>query len=113
MGKKKPAHRGRIQAQGGGLEKSCSWSQETPLTKTEAIELVDKLENSLTNSELEVRQEAFQQAREYISRAKRIGGVDAPVSKTFPNRSKIRSDIRVDIEVITGKAFIPDTNNKE
>lgn len=111
MGKKTPTHRGRIQAQGGGVEKSCSWAQVTPLTKTEGEKLVDNLESSLTDPEMEVRQEAFQQARDYINRAARAGGVDAQVSKTFPNVSKIRSDIRVDIEVIKGKAFVPDPDN--
>lgn len=27
MGKNTPTHRGRVQAQGGGVEKSCSWAQ--------------------------------------------------------------------------------------
>jgi hypothetical protein len=103
------AHRGRVQAQGGGVEKSCPWAQKTPLTRDEGQQKVDTLEGGLTSKEKEGREEAFRQVRDYIDRVARAGGVDAPVSKTFPNRSRERSNIRLDIEVITGRAFVPDS----
>lgn len=106
--KKKITHRGRIQAQGGGVEKSCAWAQESPLTRAEGQQKIDTLEESLTLTEKEVRKEALQQAKDYIERAAKAGGVNAPVSKTFPNRLKEGSDVRVDIEVITGQAFVPE-----
>ncbi len=43
-------HRGRIQAQGGGIEESVSWCQnDTPPTKTEGLEMIDILENRLNH----------------------------------------------------------------
>ena len=33
-------HRGRIQAQGGGLEKSESWSQDKPLSAKQGLSLL-------------------------------------------------------------------------
>ncbi|MGK0366830.1 MAG: hypothetical protein ACI85O_003907 [Saprospiraceae bacterium] len=36
-------HRGRVQAQGGGLEKSESWSQDEPLSKEDGLSLLEKL----------------------------------------------------------------------
>ncbi len=107
--KGKATHRGRIQAQGGEVEKSCAWAQAIALTRSEGQQKVDTLEESLTLIERDSRKEGFQQVRDYINRAAKAGGVNAPVSKTFPNRSKGRSDVRVDIEVITGKAFVPDS----
>jgi hypothetical protein len=43
-------HRGRIQAQGGGLEASESWSSSTPPTKQEGLDLIDKLECNIIKS---------------------------------------------------------------
>jgi hypothetical protein len=33
-------HRGRIQAQGNGVEKSENWSQDNPLTSVDGLELL-------------------------------------------------------------------------
>ncbi|HLP90325.1 MAG TPA: hypothetical protein VK184_17285 [Nostocaceae cyanobacterium] len=52
------------------------------------------------------------QRQQYINRAAKAGGVDAQVSKTFSNRSKEENDVFVDIEVIKGKAFVPDSTTK-
>ncbi|MBK7874125.1 MAG: hypothetical protein IPJ74_27490 [Saprospiraceae bacterium] len=43
-------HRGRIQAQGNGTEKSVSWSQDEPLTKAKGLSLLDDLEKQLTET---------------------------------------------------------------
>ncbi|MBE9142245.1 hypothetical protein [Planktothrix mougeotii] len=105
------SHRGRIQAQGGKVEKSCNWDQATPLTAKKGRELVQKLKNQLTPSQLREREESFKKVDKYITRAANAGGVDAPVSKSFLNFPKTDSKIRVDIEVITGKAFVPDPDD--
>jgi hypothetical protein len=68
--------------------------------------MLDELAAQLTPSELEARQEAFEQAREFVSRAAQAGGV-GPVKKSFP-RKPVRGGIRVDIEVQKGIAFVPD-----
>ena len=97
-------HRGRIQAQGGGIEQSVAWMQEIPPTREEGLNMIDSLENQLTPSEAKIRTKAFEKARTFVHQAGKNGGVDAQISKTF--RVKGTKDIRVDIEVITGSAFI-------
>ncbi|MEL6972046.1 MAG: hypothetical protein AAFZ63_00820 [Bacteroidota bacterium] len=59
-------HRGRIQAQGDGLEKSESWAQDDPLTKEEGLSLLKRLWNSLTKKEKEVREKPYKDATQYI-----------------------------------------------
>jgi hypothetical protein len=97
-------HRGRIQAQGGGVEESESWAQDTPPTVEEALEFLENLKNKLTKTEYEKRKTEFEKAEKFIKQAGENGGVNAKVSKTF--KVKDTKDLRVDIEVISGKAFI-------
>ena len=99
---KKKAHRGRIQAQGGGLEASESWHQEEPLTKQKGLSLLQRLKNRLSPKDQELRIKQFEDAERFIKGVD--GGVDAPIRRTFQNY-KTR-DIRVDIEVWSGRAFI-------
>jgi len=42
MADKQP-HRGRLQAQGDGLESSECWNQEEPLTKEKGLSLLERL----------------------------------------------------------------------
>ena len=100
MEKKK--HRGRFQAQGGGIEKSESWSQDDPLTKKEARRLLDRLKEKLSEEERERRKKPFDAAERFIEGAK--GGVRAPEHRSFRNRQT--RDVRVDIEVWSGIAFL-------
>jgi hypothetical protein len=95
-------HRGRIQAQGGGLEESEPWSQDTPLTKAEGLTLLSRLKNKLAKSDLEKREKAFEKAERYISNAH---GIDAVKKKSF-YASKKNKSIRVDVEVLGGQAFV-------
>ena len=98
---KKKRHRGRIQAQGGGLEESESWSQEEPLTKEEGLGLLDRLWKKLGPEDQELRKKPFEDAERFIKNVE--GGVDAPIRKTF--RNKKTKDVRVDIDVWSGTAF--------
>jgi uncharacterized protein with von Willebrand factor type A (vWA) domain len=103
-------HRGRIQAQGGGLEKSEPWARPTPPTEGEMLEMCDRLEMRLTPREREDRERPFADLRQYIRRAARSGGVSAPFApRSFPKRGS--KDIRVDLEVITGMACVPDDSS--
>jgi hypothetical protein len=97
--------RGRIQAQGGGVEKSVSWNQSRPPTVTEGLAMVDELERKLTSAERKARATELGKARDFIRRGGAAGGADAPVSKTF--LAKGTKDVRVDVEVKTGTAFVP------
>lgn len=108
---KKPANRGRVQAQGGGIEESVSWAQENPPTGDEGHGNLEQLHGMLTPAEQEYREEGFAQAHMFVTQAESQGGVDASmgmISKTFPRKPR-RDHRRVDIEVHTGKAFVPVT----
>jgi len=101
----KPLHRGRFQTQGGGVQKSVAWAQETAPTITDAHGMLDQLAAKLTPAELKDRELLIQQAHAFVDNAGRCGGVDAPVMKSWLKRR----DIRIDLEVRVGRAFVPDT----
>ncbi|MFN7119279.1 MAG: hypothetical protein ACK4TA_20940 [Saprospiraceae bacterium] len=94
-------HRGRIQAQGGGTEKSVSWAQDEPLTKADGLQLLSDLKEQLTEKELKLREKQLKDAERYINNA---NGIDAVKSKTFLNMKE--KDIRIDIEINGGTAFV-------
>ncbi|WP_298739893.1 DUF6531 domain-containing protein [uncultured Chitinophaga sp.] len=100
------ACRGRVQAQGKSLEESVPWARDTPPTVSEGLAMLDELENKLSNAERKLRAQAFAKARKFVTDAGKAGGVDAPVSRTFMVKGTKHE--RVDIEVKTGKAFVPD-----
>jgi hypothetical protein len=100
-------HRGRIQAQGGGLEKSVAWSQATPPTVTKGLAMINELISQLSSAEYRIRANAFEDARKFVIRTADNNGVDSLIKKSF--RVKGTQDIRVDIEIIKGKAFIADS----
>lgn len=106
QGAEEPAHRGRVQAQGGGIEKSEPWAQGTPPTESETLARCDRLENQLTTRERKDREQPLTELRRYIRAAARRNGVSAPVHKSFLKRGS--KDIRVDLEVIKGMACVPD-----
>jgi hypothetical protein len=100
-----PANRGRIQAQGGGVEESVSWASDIPPTADEGLGMLEQLKDKLTPRQLNERSGPLAKAAQLIQRARSIGGVDAPVKQSF--YSEKGSDVRIDVEVITGKAFTP------
>ncbi len=106
-----PPHRGRVQAQGSGTEKSEAWAQKKPPGESEMLRKCDSLEAQLTPSEATDRAEPLQRLRNYITAAARCGGVDAPHIKSFRKRGS--KDIRVDLEVIKGKACVPNDADGE
>ena len=108
---KESLHRGRVQAQGGGTEKSEPWAQNIPPGESEMLRKCDSLNGQLTPSEARDRAEPLQHLRTFIGKAARRGGVSAPLKKSF---LKIGSrDIRVDLEVIKGMACVPDNAGGE
>lgn len=98
------AHRGRIQAQGAKLEESVAWNQDTPLTAADAKQKLQELKGKLNKKDLAAREDAFKKADKFIDNAAKCGGADAHISQTF--MVKDTKHERVDIEVITGKAFV-------
>lgn len=99
----KKEHRGRIQAQGGGLEESESWNQDEPLTKKDGLRMLRKLKEKLPPKEVEKRKKAFQSAERFIKNTK--GGLDARKGRSFYDDKK-NKHVRVDIEILGGKAFV-------
>jgi len=99
-----PGNRGRIQAQGGGVEESESWAAENPPTWQAGLNMLHDLKKKLHKSERKNREELFEKAEGYIRAAGKKGGMDAPVTKSF--KKKNSKDVRVDIEVILGVAFV-------
>lgn len=102
-------NRGRIQAQGGGLEASVPWNTSSPPTVNDGLTMLNQLKQQLTPAQLLAREQAFSEAETYIIRVGQAGGVQATVSKSFPGvKPKGKgSDIRVDVEVRAGTAFVP------
>jgi hypothetical protein len=99
-------HRGRIQAQGAGVEKSVSWNRQTPPSESEMMAMVQQLEAKLTPSELRARERAFIDLREYIRRAVMKDGTGIIRSKRFPFDAV--GGIRLDLEVLKGTAAVAD-----
>lgn len=56
-------HRGRVQAQGGDLEGSESWSQGDPLTKSSGLNLLEKLWSEISKRDQNARKKQFESAR--------------------------------------------------
>jgi hypothetical protein len=101
-------HRGRWQAQGGGLQESEPWNQPMPLTLTQGLYLLDTLEAKLTPTDRRARAPFFEQARMFARRAASGGGISAanfPNSMSFPTRNQPASFPRVDLEIRAGHAF--------
>lgn len=111
MSDKEDKHRGRVQAQGNKLEASEAWSQEKPPTVDEGLTFLERLIAKITRPQFLEREKQFEKAEKFIKQAGDNGGVDAKVSKTF--KKKGTKDVRVDIEVIKGTAFVKKDENKD
>ena len=101
-------NRGRIQAQGGGVEKSATWATDSDVTKSIGIERVNNLESQLTPAERNVRTVAIQKSKVRINSAS-PNGVSALMKKSYFDDKRDKK-VRVDIEVNAGIAFIDDPN---
>lgn len=103
-------NRGRIQAQGGGVEKSKPWARSSPLPAPTARDMLSELKMELSSSERKKREQGFEQATKAVDRAEQQNGVPSddeyPWSKSFPMPPR-HDARRVDLEVWAGKAFVP------
>lgn len=102
-------NRGRIQAQGGGTEKSSSWTIDGDITKGMGIANVNDLVAQLTPAELNLRVMAIQKSKDRINTSPN-NGVTAVMKKSFYDDFRNKK-IRVDIEVNAGIAFIDNPNS--
>lgn len=103
-----PEHRGRLQVQGLDIDEntgSYAWSQATPIPAATAVAELDALHAGCTPEQQRSRARSFPKARRFID--KLAGrGIDGPVYKTWADPGVSPKYARVDIEVITGRAFV-------
>jgi hypothetical protein len=104
-------HRGCLQAQGGDIEESESWTQDNPLLLSNGHQKLNILHDKLNPAEQGYRQQAFAQAGEFMERAADAGGAGSGTRKSFPQRPR-RDQRRIDIEVIKGLAFVRSSEDK-
>lgn len=98
-------NRGRVQAQGAGVEKSCSWADVRVPSKEDGIDYLDRLKAQLTPAELYVRSTCFTKAEKWVNDAPVSGYVvETPIKTSFQPYPPMR-DIRVDGELYSGAAF--------
>lgn len=96
-------NRGRVQAQGKGLEESVSWTTPVPPTKTDAHGRLETLKGKLSRTEMRERERPFNKAHGFIDEAPKEG-YDAPATRSF-QPMPAQKDVRVDVELKKGKAF--------
>ena len=104
----RPTHRGRIQAQGRNpvVEESRQWAQNTPPTVTDGLNMLDAVWGDLSRSERRERRRAYERARTYIQQVSVSGGAPPGTSRTFQDPQRKDPTARIDIEVISGQAFV-------
>lgn len=95
-------NRGRIQAQGNGCEDSESWNQNIVPTKENGYDKISILKNRLSTAQRIERQQCFRKVERFISQAP-SAGYDVCNNSYTP--SPPYKDVRVDVEIIKGKAF--------
>ena len=100
------ANRGRIQAQGSNppLQVSRAWAQQDPPSKFTCVELLDQIWDQLTASQRRERQQAYEDARSFIQSAPQDGY--PATSRHFYDPQRRDPNARIDIEIITGRAFV-------
>ncbi|GAC1475310.1 MAG: hypothetical protein NVSMB9_27520 [Isosphaeraceae bacterium] len=98
-------HRGRVQAQGGGVEESEPWTQDDPLLVADGQQKLVVLRDKLIPVEQAFRHGAFLDAHRFMERAADAGGARAGTKKSYPQPTR-KDQRRVDIEVHKGLAFI-------
>jgi RHS repeat-associated protein len=105
-------NRGRFQAQGGGVEESVSWSSHIVPTVSDGLQMLADLGQSLSASQFAARVGALAKATTYVRDVCAPSGGCPPLSKSFySNGSAQQKGIRIDLEIFTGIAFIPDIVN--
>lgn len=70
------------------------------------MRLIERPEAQLTPQEKRIREKGLEQSRKAVENAARPGGSWARQSRSFPKPPA--GDLRVDLEVITGRAAVPD-----
>jgi hypothetical protein len=101
------AHRTNIHCQGDdvkkGKEPNWSYSADKACTKADGRAGLTSVKNQCSKSQLKARTEAFKKAAKYIDNT----NYTAPPPKMKDFRDDTSTNIRVDVEIIEGQAFVP------
>jgi hypothetical protein len=92
----------RLQVQGGGLEESVVFSQETSVTVSQGLAGLQALKIKISLKDQQSRASLFERAARFITNAGKSGGVGPP-GKSFPIHPK--NPICIDVEVLRGVNF--------
>lgn len=99
----------RVQAQGRDMAtpggKSVAFNVFGFVYLSQGKQVLGQLWEQLTDREREARQSALTQANRYMENAA-AGGGTGPDRRSF--RDDMNSDIRIDVDVLRGRAFVPD-----
>jgi hypothetical protein len=94
----------RVQAQGGGLERSVPIRQFAPVSVAQGIMALEELKAQLTPTQLRERSVAFAKAAAWIM-SRPPHGAGPPGKSGFVDHTDKRGDIRVDVEILEGVNF--------
>jgi len=83
-----------------------NWSQRYPLDVFTANSKLSEFLDILTPVQIGRRKNAFKEASRFINNAA-LGGGNGPVQKSFNDDNDRYPDVRVDIKVDVGLAFVP------
>jgi len=98
----RPTHTVRLQAQGGGLQKSVTLTGINPITVAQGLAGLEALKSKIGKDEYNLRATAFARAERYIRSGPPIGLW--PPGDSF-EVYKAKSGIRVDVEIVRGVNF--------
>lgn len=117
---KEQIHQGKINAQGAGYRDpgvgdAEKWGpQLNPPTVEWGLGALERLEARMSRTQLRTRNQAIKDAKRYVVSTGRAGGLDAVRKRSFyndeirkENEDGGRRDERVDVDILSGKAFVP------
>ena len=112
MSSSQAPYRGRVQAQGDGIQQdggySHSWAQNTPVTDRDGLSFLAKIKQECSQPQQLERKQAFAKAKRFVKNASKQGGVGPEAQPhSFQNRKRTIRNARVDIEIHSGLTFVP------
>jgi hypothetical protein len=100
-----------IQVQGkdmGGAQLSRPWARPQPVSAAEGRAWLAELQAECSRAQRKEREKAFKKAIRFINQVEQLGGVTPEAQpQSFRDPRSSFSDARVDIEIRTGRTFLP------